>query len=398
MARSVVQRIRAHNGTRMPSMVALKYRFMCENMFRFFRGTCHIFYDDLSRNNTLPYSPHVWISGDLHIENFGSFKGDNRQVYFDLNDFDEAVLAPATWELARMVTSILIAFQSLKIGQRKALKIARLFLKAYTDTLSFGKPNYIDPRTASGIVCDFLTAVSRRKPKRLLQKRTVHLKDGVVIAEKHPKHLALDDALKNELSLHINQWLENDSNSPYNYKVIDAVFRVAGTGSMGLKRYAILLKSLNENGEKYILLDMKQSVESSIHGLANIPQPKWSTPAERVVAIQQVMQNRFPALLSTTIFKGDSYIVQEMQPEKDNINFKLLKDRYRDMCRVIADMGMLTASAQLRSCGRFGSSIADDLVAFGQDTNWQNAVLDYAVHYSNVVKGYYRSFKATGHK
>ena len=58
---------------------------------------------------------------------------------------------------------------------------------------------------------------------------------------------------------HVTEWLKNDGASPYNYKVIDAVFRLAGTGSLGLKRYAILLKSLNETGEKYLLLDMKQA-------------------------------------------------------------------------------------------------------------------------------------------
>ena len=393
MATTIAQRIETFNKHRQPGMVKLKYRFMRENMFRFFRGTCHVFYEDLSKNEALPYSPQTWISGDLHIENFGSYKGDNRQVYFDLNDFDEAILAPAVWEVVRMVTSILIAFQSLKIGQRKAMNMAKLFLKKYSDTLASGKPNYIDPRTASGIVYQFLTKVSKRKTKRILQKRTVWHKKGRSIAIAHPKHLPLDEALKQELFEHITQWLQHDERSPYNYKPIDAVYRIAGTGSVGLKRYAILLKSLNNNGEKYLLVDMKQAVPSSLQPLIKFPQPAWKTPAERVICIQQIMQNRAPALLSSSVFKDESYIMQEMQPTKDNINFRLIKEAYRDMYQVIADMGMLTASSQLRSSGRFGSSIADDLVAFGKDNHWQEAVLQYATEYSGKIKEYYRQFK-----
>ena len=75
-----------------------------------------------------------------------------------------------------------------------------------------------------------------------------------------------------------------------------------------------------------------------------------------------------------TIFQ----ITQELQPVKDTIKFKLLKDRYRDMYQVIDNMGMLTASAQLRSGGIKGSSNIDDLMAFGNSSEWQEPFVSYA--------------------
>ncbi len=93
---------------------------MTENAFRFFRGTCHLFYEDLAAANGFPRCPlGGWICGDLHLENFGSFRSGNDQVYFDLNDFDEAALAPMTWEAVRLVTSIFIGFESLGIEPRR---------------------------------------------------------------------------------------------------------------------------------------------------------------------------------------------------------------------------------------------------------------------------------------
>ena len=160
MGKTLSQRIKEFNEPRLQDMVQVKYKLMAENMFRFYRGTCHLFYEDLSNSDAIPPSPLSWICGDLHLENFGSYKGDNRLVYFDLNDFDEAILAPAAWEVTRIVTSILLAFETLKIDDKKAVKMAQLFLRSYAATLSKGKAYYIEPQTAKGIVCSFLTAIS----------------------------------------------------------------------------------------------------------------------------------------------------------------------------------------------------------------------------------------------
>ena len=380
------------NKDRLQPLVSLKYEAMTENMFRFFRGTNHIFYEDLKNAGSIPVSPAAWICGDLHLENFGTYKSDNRLIYFDLNDFDEAVLAPVGWELARIVSSIFIAFESLDIEQKKAMNMAQLFLKTYATVLSAGKPSYVEPQTAKGIVCEFLTAVSKRRQKEILAKRTILKKNKLEILLDDPRHFKLEKKLKEDLFIHIKHWLKNDGNSPYNYKVTDAVFRLAGTGSVGVKRYALLLKSLNEEGEKYILIDMKQSKPSSLLPYIEIPQPSWKSESDRVVTLQQMMQNRPPALLSTTVFRDEAYVIQEMQPTKDSINFKLIKKEYRNIFQVIDDMAMLTASSQLRSSGRKGSAIADELSAFGQNDQWQEAILKYASDYSSQVKKYYQQF------
>jgi uncharacterized protein (DUF2252 family) len=192
---------------------------------------------------------------------------------------------------------------------------------------------------------------------------------------------------------HIKAWLKHDGDTPYNYKVIDAVFRLAGTGSLGVKRYAILLKSLNETGEKYLLLDMKQATPSCLQPFIHIKQPEWENEADRVVTIQKIMQNRSPALLSTTFYKDYHYLVEEIQPTKDKINFKFVKKDYRNMCRVIMDMAILTASSQLRSAGRMDSSLPEDFMEFGRDKIWQKEVLKYAIRYAHVFKDDFENYK-----
>jgi len=385
-------RIVAFNHNRMPTMVEMKYKFMRENLFRFFRGSCHLFYEDLAAAQGFPAGPMGWICGDLHLENFGSYRSDNDQIYFDLNDFDEAILAPVTWEVVRLATSIFIGFESLKIEDEKALNMGKLLLKSYTATLLTGKPDYVESAMARGIICDFLTKVAKRKQRMLLDKRTVFKKRRLQMITDSPKHFLIEKKLKEELSVHVDKWLKMDDNSPYNYKVIDGVFRLAGTGSVGLERYAFLLKSSNDTGYKYILLDMKEASPSSLLPFCSVEQPSWTSEADRVVSVQRRMQNRCPALLSTSEFRGKSFIMQEMQPTKDSIDFVALVDRYRDMYSVIDSMAMLMASSQLRSTGQDGSAVTDDLKRFAADTAWQDKVLEYARGYADRMKAYYADF------
>ena len=385
------ERLKAFNKDLLPDIVELKYEAMTEDIFRYYRATCHIFYEDLASVKDFPKSPLTWLCGDLHLENYGSYKADNKLVYFDLNDFDESILAPAAWELARIVTSIFIAFDSLNIEPEKALNMAKLFIKSYAATLVKGKSISIDPRTAKGIVCDFLTNAAHNTETTVLEKRTDKKKKKVVLSLADERHFKIKKPLRLALMEHIQQWIEHSGDSPYNYKVKDAIFRLAGTGSLGVKRYLFLLKSTNTK-HKYLLVDMKESRPSSLSPYLNVEQPVWQSEAVRIISVQQRMQNMSAALLSATTFEGEPFVLQELQPVKDSIKFKLIRDQYRDIYQVIDDMAILSASAQLRSGGMNGSAIIDELKAFGEDTEWQEHLLEFAFKYAKKVKKDYKQY------
>ena len=376
-------RIIKFNAGLLPDMVPLKYKLMSENAFRFFRGTCHLFYEDLSKVKKFPASPSTWICGDLHLENFGSFKGDNRMVYFDLNDFDESILAPLCWEVVRTVTSIFLAFDTLKIKPAEAQKAAKLFLATYCNILAGGKAYYIDPRIARGMVRDFMKAVKKRKETDLIQ----HLCNGNTSNAKinidNKTHFSVDKSIKPELKQRVTSWIKNTPEWPFNYVVKDVAVRVAGTGSVGLKRYMFLLQNIRK--KKSIIVEMKQTRSSALALYVEIKQPDWKTEAQRLIAIKRRMQNIPPALLSEIDFQNENYVLQEMQPAQDKIKFELIKGNNKDLENVIKDMAMLVASAQIRSGGMQGSAIIDELIAFGKTTNWQETILKYAMDYSKQV-------------
>lgn len=387
----LAERLLKFNQDLLPDRVQLKYKLMAENAFRFFRGTCHLYFEDLSKHKDFTVSPPTWVCGDLHLENYGSFKGNNRMVYFDLNDFDESALAPLGWEISRTLTSIFVAFATLKIKPAEAKKAAKLFLKIYSEVLARGKAYYIDPRTAKGIVRNFIRTVKKRKESDLLHHLTVTGPSGIKIIIDNRTHFEIEKDLKLALMHRVSSWIKDTPEWPNNYTVKDAAFRVAGTGSVGLRRYMFLLQS-TKNKRKYLFVEMKETRVSCLTPYNKIKQLTWESESQRLIFIQQRMQNISPALLSQIIFQDEPYVFQEMQPAADKIKFELIEENYSNLEKVIKDMAILAASSQIRSGGIHGSSIIDELVDFGKQKHWQEPLLAYAIDYSKQVTEDYKQF------
>ena len=387
----ITERILKYNSAFKPEFISLKYKLMAENPFRFFRGTCHIFYEDLNLGEPLPSSPVTWNCGDLHIENFGSYRGDNKLVYFDLNDFDEAILAPVLWDLVRMITSIFLAFDSLKITDEQALKAVEMFLKTFTHILYEGNARYIEPQTATGIVKKFLKSASDRKQKELINERTKLIKGRVQLDKGLNKHLKVNKQLKQELIDNFIPWMKSNNAPPNDYKVMDVCFRIAGTGSIGVERFLFLIQKVND-AKRFMLIDMKEAGPSSLLPYNHITQPIWKSEAERIISVQKRMQNISPAQLSENIFNEHSYVMQEMQPTKDRINFELIENDFKKISCVMQDMAIITASSYLSSSGRQGSCVADDLILFAQNILWHKPIVDYSLAYTQKVKNDFKNF------
>jgi uncharacterized protein (DUF2252 family) len=169
----IADRIREFNAGRDPERLALKYRAMRASPFAFLRGSCHLFYDGIAHASLPADAPLVWACGDLHLENFGSYKGDNRLVYFDLNDFDEAALAPCTWDLARLPASVLVGASALGVDEPSALRLCHEFIDAYAGALVTGKARWVERETAQGMVRDLLDSTRDRSRAKFLDRRTV---------------------------------------------------------------------------------------------------------------------------------------------------------------------------------------------------------------------------------
>jgi uncharacterized protein (DUF2252 family) len=371
---TVFERIQQFNQTRDAGLVALKYQKMQADAFAFFRGTCHLFYEDWPTHTVLNTAPLTWICGDLHLENFGAYKGDNRLTYFDVNDFDEAALAPCTWELARFLTSILVAAQ-------------RLALKA-------GKARTVERETATGMVKNLLTSLKQRDRKTFLEDRTT-LKKGRRTLTLDSKHTSIPSGERTHLLKVLEEWRLQQPDPEF-FKVLDLTHRIAGIGSLGIRRYVLLVEGKGSPHQNY-LLDLKAQHGSALEPYLSWVQPVWENPAQRVASVQHRFQGTPPALLDTVNFDGAFFLLKELQPTQDRLSLAQANGKLSRLEKVIATMGSVVAWGQLRSSGRQGSAIADDLITFGQDIQWHQPLLTYAREYHRQVISDYDAFcKAVG--
>ena len=369
----LIHQIQAFNAGRDPERLKIKYQKMRSDPFGFLRGTCHLFYQRLSAAKSLKSSPPVWICGDLHLENFGSYKGNNRLAYFDLNDFDEAALAPASWELVRMLTSLLVAGESLSISPSEAHTLCSVFLDNYTSSLALGKAFWIESETAQGVIRELLEGLRDRQRVKFIAARTVKKGNGRVLKLDGKKALAVSDTQRMAVSDFMNRFAKTQTRPEF-FKVIDVARRIAGTGSLGVERYVILVDGKGTPGGHY-LLDLKASLTSCVAPHFAALQPKWRSEAHRVVEVQHRLQAVSVALLQPVRFEGGAYVIRELQPTEDRITLAGTPRTMVELKVAIGTMGRMLAWAQLRSAGRQGSAIADELIAFGLRKKWKEKLL-----------------------
>lgn len=380
--RDPVAEILDFNEGRDPERLSLKYRAMRGNAFAFLRGTCHLYYRDLWRE-PLPFrSPTTWISGDLHLENFGSFKGDNRLTYFDVNDFDEAALAPCAWDLARFLASVLIGAETLGLHASQALTLCHRFLNTYAGALRDGKARWIERATAEGMVKDLLRAVRKRKRADLIEGRTRKAPNGaraLLIDGERALKASQDNRAKVVAAL--REFARHQADPKF-FRIIDVARRIAGTGSLGIERYAILVQGRGSPDGNF-LLDLKhQPGAASRPYLRRHSKPVWTSEAQRVVVVQHRMQAISPAFLTSLEIGSRSYVLRELMPSEHRLQLAHWNGKLRRLEKVMDSMGHIVAWDQLRACARQGSASADELIAFGQDPRWRVLLLEWVRRYA----------------
>jgi uncharacterized protein (DUF2252 family) len=366
---NVVKAIQQYNAGRDPERLALKYAKMRADPFVFLRGTCHLFYARLPTRGVFKSAPPVWCCGDLHLENFGSYKGDNRIAYFDINDFDEAVLAPATWDLVRLLASLRVGAASLGLQPMAAEGLCTAFLSGYARALAGGKAYWVEPQTAQGLVRTLLDGLRDRRRAAFLDSRTLRKGSKRRLRVDGRKALPVSDAQRATVTAFMESFAQTQHN-PRFYEVLDVARRIAGTGSLGVDRYSILVEGKGSPDGNY-LLDLKQALPSSLAAHLQTSQPRWASQAERVVAAQRRIQAVSMAFLQPVTLQGQPCVLRGLQPLEDRVTLDGARQRLSDIRDVLTAMGQMVAWGQLRSAGRQGSAIADELIAYAQRGKWQ---------------------------
>ena len=390
---AIIEAISRNNAGRDPERLAMKYAKMAQNPFIFLRGACHLFYEALPDISLFRDAPLAWCCGDLHFENYGSYKGDNRLVYFDINDYDEAALAPATWDMIRLLTSIQCGADALNATLAESLAVSRSCLEAYRTALIYGKPLWVERETSGGLVNVLLTSLQDRQRAAFLDKRSTRkghrrslILDGV-------KALPASDAQKKSVTGFMDHFASAQPDPKF-FQVLDIGRRIAGTGSLGVERFVVLVEGKGSPDGNY-LLDIKEAKPSAMAShLARlgIKQPTWPDESSRVVSIQKRMQSVDHAFLHPVKLDGLPCILKGLQPSEDRVSIGDWGKKLDRLKEVVATMGRILAWDQLRASGRSGAASADELISFAQSGDWVTVMLDAATEMTLTTQQQWKIF------
>ncbi|MDB6092485.1 MAG: hypothetical protein JWM32_47 [Verrucomicrobia bacterium] len=322
----------------------LKRTKLAESDFNYFRGIAKEFYAAWAERHPPP-SPVIWSCGDVHAKNVGSFRADNGIAYFDADDFDDACLAPAHFDLGRAATGLLLTHGA---------ELAEEFLASYAEALIQGKPYHLEAELAQGPVKLLFDRIESRTRKEFLKLWVKHDR----IREITEATYRLPTAARKRAQAIFESWAKLKPDPKY-YRVLDVCGSTAGIGSLCAERYLVLVRG----DKKPHILDMKEATPSTLAAAHRTSQPKWRNEAQRAAEVQRLMQYMPIAHLGWTDTTPVSFVITEFQPAEDRMESLDLTEK--EFGKFVCDWGRLVAWGHLRGAGWKGSPPTDDLIAFG---------------------------------
>lgn len=357
-----------------PSLFARKVKRMADSPLAYLRGTAPLYYALLAEHPELAEGPsgEGWLVGDAHLENFGAFRTADadgaESVVFDVNDFDEAIIGPFRFDVVRLLSSIILAGRELGSNGTQSVALCSAILDGYVRALFSSTA----PGTAPPPVRRLLEKVRQRTHKDLLDRRTERAEGGRrfvrgdryqdLAAELVPKAHAAFQRYVERLDPH--QTLARD-----HFDIEDVAFRIAGCGSLGSLRVAVLTQGKGEVDSRWIF-DMKAERAPSAQALLGEPEEQ---PAERVLAATQKCLAHPPRMMGTTDSDELSLFVRRLLPQEDKLD--LLHLRAEELPELGRHLGALLANAHAR-----GAKLIPD-------QSWTPAELGLLTDHAIVIAG-----------
>ena len=364
-----------------PAAFRVKFRKMAASAFAFYRGTASLFYHDLSAEHSGrggaaysgPYlderTSRVWIHGDLHAENFGTYMDSNGRLVFNVNDFDEAYVGPFLWDLKRFAASMALIGYAKALSDAQITDLVSVYAAAYRERIhalaTGAKDDEVPPftlDTAQGPLLDVLRDARSLTRFSLLDSMT-EIRDFERRFTAGGGAIELDAATRYKVLAAFDGYLETLPDSslarPDSYRVKDVVGRRGiGIGSAGLPSYNILLEGHSDALENDVVIYVKQAQTPAVSRHIADPAVReyFLHEGHRTVISQRALQAHADPWLGWTELDGAGQLVAEVSPYAVDLDWSDLDDP-EEMALVVADLGRATAAMHAAADDTSGESL-----------------------------------------
>jgi uncharacterized protein (DUF2252 family) len=384
-----------------------KYRTMASDPHAFYRGSACLYYADVTADDD-PFcddrSGRIWIHGDLHVENFGTYLNSDGRLVFDINDFDEAYLGRFTWDLQRFAASLAL------IGWQKALPeddVRRLigrYVRAYLAQVDDYRRSDADDyalhldNTSGAIHAALVSARMRRRADQLDALTTVV--DGTRMFADGNGVRRLGKRERAQVVRAFESYL--DTIPPTKrfdrelfYELRDVVGKTGfGIGSAGLPAYNLLVEGYSQALDNDVVLTMKQANVPAVSRFVDSGEVDryFEHEGHRTSVSQRALQVHTDPLLGHTALSGVGYVVSELSPYEVDLDWADLTEP-DDIASVVDQLGRATAKIHCASDEDSDQDLVDfqveDAIAACVDRRRREFVAwvtDFGISYAERVR------------
>ncbi|MBD2182115.1 DUF2252 domain-containing protein [Aerosakkonema funiforme] len=391
----------------------IKFRKMAASAFAFYRGSAALFYADVADDKD-PFlndrTSRVWIQGDLHAENFGTYMNSEGVLVFDVNDFDESYVGAFTWDVKRLAASLSL------VGYQKALSDGEIKQTIATMTRSYIAQ--VAEFASSPDRSDFALTLSNTTGKllNLLHETRLNTRIGLLESQTHIENYdrrftlgssvtPVDSEIRTKILEAFPDYLKSIPRSKkferLNYNIKDIVVRQGmGIGSAGTSSYNLLLEGPTQALENDIIIYMKPAQVAAPSLVVTDPKIKnyFLHDGHRTVISQRALQAYSDPWLGYTTLNGMGMLVEEVSPYKGDLEW----DGINTMDEILELVGYLGRAVAKIHCVSdvdsdhtlvpFQTEEAIHGVLKGREDKFVDAIVKFGEEYGEVVRDDHRLF------
>ncbi len=393
--------------SRVPELVPIRYGRMLASPFAFFRGAAYVMASDLAATPRAGFN--VQLCGDAHLSNFGGFASPERELVFDVNDFDETLPGPWEWDVKRLAASIAVAGRERGFTGAERRTTVRAAVRQYREAMKrFGTMGNLDAwyarldrdellkRLEGGATAEQLrtfrktVAKAQRKDSARAFERLASTDGGEPrIVSDPPLIVRIEDLLPEGQADEFEEAMRGllrsyraslQGDRRYlleRYRYVDLARKVVGVGSVGTRAWVVLMLGRDEGDP--LFLQCKEAQPSVLEPF--LGKSEFENHGRRVVEGQRLMQASSDIMLGwlrTTGIDGETrdFYVRQLWDWKSSADIETMAPAgmalYGRMC------GATLARAHARSGD--GIAIASYL---GRGDAFDRAIAGFAETYAD---------------
>jgi uncharacterized protein (DUF2252 family) len=367
--------------------LATKMSTMAGDAFDFYRGTDHIFYQDMA---TLPASSYAttqtgytWIGGDAHIGNFGAWQDSGSNNVFSVDDFDEGYLGQYVWDLRRLATSMVLAGRANGVADSDITTAINTMVGAYISEMnnfmgSSAELSFqLKSGSTSGVVQDTISDSKSDSRSSLLSKYTQVTGSARKFQTIANTLVTVNSTTYNNIVAAMNSYISTIASSKQYaasyYQVKDIRQKLgSGVGSLGKLRYYILIEGPSTSTSDDVILEIKQETISAVAEVNNGQLPAIdynNNEANRVAITAKAQTLNADVLIGYATINGLNYFFHEKSPYEEDFDYTQLTSAGK-LNTAATYLGQALASAHAISDQDYNSAI----VSYSIDKQVSNAV------------------------